>query len=98
MNILETKGLSRRFGTLMAVDALRTLMLSGGAGVAEVLVHTMEHDPDEGVRWLAADGLAGLHEEGLAPVLEALEGIEPAIVVPPVARTALKALKEHDRR
>ena len=120
--------------TLTRWEAVKTLGEIGGAGVAEALVHTMEHDQDEGVRWLAAEGLAGLHEAGLAPllevlmhhsdsvwlrdsahhalrklshaklgkmvapVLEALEGIEPAIVVPPVAQNALKALKEHDRR
>jgi HEAT repeat protein len=120
--------------TLTRWEAVKTLGKIGGPDVAEALVRTMEHDPDEGVRWLAADGLAGLHEEGLAsllqmlmhhsdsvwlrdsahhvlrkfshtklaktvaPVLEALEGIEPAIVVPPVAQTALKVLNEHDRR
>ena len=34
----------------------------------------------------------------VAPVLEALEGIESAIVVPPAAQNALKAVNEHDRR
>ena len=119
--------------TLTRWEAVKALGNIGGAGVAEVLVHTMEYDQDEGVRWLAANGLAGLYEEGLAPllemlihhsdsvwlrdsahhvlrklshtkldkivapVLEALEGIEPAIVLPPVAQNALKALYEHDR-
>lgn len=78
--------------------ARESLVAIGGPDVAEALVRAMERDPDEGVRWLAADALAGLHEEGLAPVMEALEDIEPAIVVPPVAQTALKVLNEHDRR
>jgi HEAT repeat protein len=120
--------------TLTRWEAVKTLGEIGGPDVAEALVRMMESDQDEGVRWLASDGLAGLQEEGLvpllealihhsdsvwlrdsahhalrkllhtklaklvAPVLEALEGIEPAIVVPPVAQNALKALKEHDRR
>jgi HEAT repeat protein len=120
--------------TLTRWEAVKTLGEIGGPDVAEALVRAMENDPDEGVRWLAADRLAGLHEEGLAPllqnlmhhsdsvwlrdsahhvlrkfshtklaktvapVLEALEGIEPAIVVPPVAQAALKVLNEHDRR
>ena len=119
--------------TLTRWEAVKTLEEIGGPDVAEALVRTMEHDPDEGVRWLAADGLAGLHEEGLAsllqmlmhhsdsvwlrdsahhvlrklshtkldklaaPVLEALDGIEPAIIVPPVAQNTLKALNERDR-
>jgi len=120
--------------TLTRWEAVKTLGEIGRPDVAEALVRAMENDPDEGVRWLAADRLAGLYEEGLAPLLqdlmhhsdsvwlrdsahhalsklshtkldklvapmlEALEGIEPAIVVPPVAQTVLKALKEHDRR
>ena len=121
-------------GALTRWEAVKTLGEIGGPDVAEALVRTMEHDQDEGVRWLAADGLAELYEEGLAPllemlihhsdcvwlrdsahhvlrklshtrldklvapVLEALEGIEPAIVLPPIAQNALKALNEHDRR
>jgi len=83
----------------LAADGLARLDEEGLAPLLEMLMH---HSDSVWLRDSAHHVLRKLSHTKLdkmvAPVLEALEGIEPAIVVPPVAQNALKALNEHDRR
>ena len=53
-------------------DAITALNEIGGPEVARVLVQTLANDPDGGIRWLAAEGLINMKQEGLLPVLQAL--------------------------
>ncbi len=99
--------------------------------VADRLVQILIEDPDPGIRWLATEGLIGLGEAGLPPLLEALvhhsdsawlrqgahhvlkalavgplepllrpvlqalEGLEPALQAPIAAQQALQAIAGH---
>jgi HEAT repeat protein len=53
-------------------DAITALNEIGGPEVVRVLVQTLANDPDGGIRWLAAEGLINMNQEGLLSVLRAL--------------------------
>jgi hypothetical protein len=53
-------------------DALTVLNEIGGSEAARILVQTLANDPDGGVRWLAAEGLINMRQEGLHVLLQVL--------------------------
>jgi HEAT repeat protein len=53
-------------------DAVTALEQIGGPDVIPALVRTLAHDPDGGIRWLAAEGLINMRQEGLQPLLQVL--------------------------
>lgn len=57
---------------LLRWEITRTLVEIRDPQVADRLVQIMIDDPDPGIRWMAAEGLVGLGEASLRPLLEAL--------------------------
>lgn len=78
-------------------EITRTLVEIRDPRTADRLVQILIDDPDPGIRWLAAEGLAGIGEASLRPLLEALVHHSDSAWLRQGAHHVLKALATGSR-